>query len=170
MALALPKITWRDEVLPSDPTLIRALVEDSGGFFRPDEVAVAQELADTRLAQGLASGYHFVFAQEAGEVLGYACYGPIACTLGSWDLYWIVVQRAQRGRGLGAALLERAEAAAAASGGRSMYVETSSRPLYDPTRRFYEARGYRVLAVLSQFYAPDDDKVIYGKTLAAPAA
>ncbi|RJX34985.1 MAG: GNAT family N-acetyltransferase [Desulfarculus sp.] len=169
MALPLPQITWRQEVLPGDPALIRALAADSG-FFRPDEVAVAQELADTRLAQGLASGYHFLFAQAAEGVLGYACYGPIACTLGSWDLYWIVVRPDQQGRGLGAELLARAEARAAAAGGRSMYVETSSRPLYDPTRRFYEARGYRVLAVLSQFYAPDDDKVIYGKRLDPPAA
>ena len=33
MALPLPQITWRQEVLPGDPALIRALAADSG-FFR----------------------------------------------------------------------------------------------------------------------------------------
>ena len=51
-----------------------------------------------------------------------------------------------------------------------MYVETSSRPLYRPTRRFYQARGYAPQAVLPEFYAPGDDKMIYVKTLPGPVA
>ena len=51
------------------------------------------------------------------------------------------------------------------AGGRRVYVETSGRAQYEPTRRFYEACGYAREAVLTDFYAPGDDKVIYGQSL-----
>ncbi|MCB2228679.1 MAG: GNAT family N-acetyltransferase [Desulfarculaceae bacterium] len=155
---------WREEVLPGDSEMVERITRDSG-FFRPDEVAVAAELASERLARGLASGYHFIFAPSGAELAGYACYGPIACTTASWDLFWIVVDNERRGAGLGSALLELAEQRAVGMGGERMYVETSSRPHYRPTRHFYQARGYAPQAVLADFYAPGDDKVIYVKTL-----
>jgi hypothetical protein len=46
-----------------------------------------------------------------------------------------------------------------------VYVETSSRDQYEPTRRFYLKCGYRVDAVLEDFYAPGDGKVIFVKAL-----
>ncbi|MCF8033552.1 MAG: GNAT family N-acetyltransferase [Desulfarculaceae bacterium] len=155
---------WREDVLPGDPALVERLTEASG-FFRPDEVAVARELAEERLAKGPASGYHFILAPGEGGLAGYTCYGPIACTTASWDLFWIAVAPGRRGAGLGSALLDLAEQRAVALGGERMYVETSSRPLYRPSRRFYQGRGYSPQAVLPDFYAPGDDKVIYVKTL-----
>ena len=71
---------------------------ESTGVFSPGEIQIAVELADERLAKGEASGYYFVFAEEDGQVRGYACYGPIALTVGSYDLYWIAVAKSTRGR------------------------------------------------------------------------
>ncbi|BEQ15405.1 GNAT family N-acetyltransferase [Desulfoferula mesophila] len=159
--------SWREEVLPSDEALVKRLVAASG-FFRPDEVAVAAELVSERLSKGPASGYRFIFVPQGDGLAGYACYGPIACTTASWDLFWIVVDQLLRGAGLGGALLELAEQRAAAAGAERMYVETSSRPLYRPTRHFYQARGYAPQAVLTDFYAPGDDKVIYLKRMNRP--
>ncbi len=168
-AAARAREPWREQVLPNDDALIERLAAASG-FFRPAEVAVARELAAERLAKGLASGYHFIFAPQGAGLAGYVCYGPIACTATSWDLFWIVVDQPLRGAGLGAGLLELAEQRAATAGGERMYVETSSRPLYRPTRRFYQARGYAPQAVLPDFYAPGDDKVVYMKLLTRPRA
>ncbi|MCX5832942.1 MAG: hypothetical protein NTV99_00205 [Deltaproteobacteria bacterium] len=50
-------------------------------------------------------------------------------------------------------------------GGKRIYVDTSSRPLYEPTRLFYEKCGYRKEAVLKDFYAEGDSKFIYSKAL-----
>ena len=36
---------------------------------------------------------------------------------------------------------------------------------YQSTRRFYEACGYHLEAILKQFYSPHDDKMIYLKLL-----
>jgi hypothetical protein len=46
-----------------------------------------------------------------------------------------------------------------------MYVDTSGRAQYAPTRAFYEHMGYERAAVLEDFYAPGDAKVIYSKIL-----
>ncbi len=98
-------------------------------------------------------------------MVGYACYGPIACTIGSFDLYWIAVHPSQQCRGLGRLLMQAAEERIAAAGGRHIYVETSSREQYHPTRTFYEAHGYREVATLPDFYAPGDGKVVYQKVV-----
>lgn len=154
----------RSEVLPSDRDAVRRIIASSG-FFHNFEIDVAVELVDDRLARGDRSDYRFVFLECAGSVAGYACYGPIACTVGSFDLYWIAVEAAVRGAGLGRALLAEVERRIVESGGRRVYIETSSRPLYEPTRAFYQRCGCRLEARLQGFYAPDDDKLIYVKTL-----
>jgi ribosomal protein S18 acetylase RimI-like enzyme len=157
--------TLRGQVAPADRDAVRRIVEATG-FFRPDEVDVAVELVDEALAKGAASGYHFIFAETAGVVAGYACYGPIACTLGSYDLYWIAVDPNRQGQGLGQLLLREAERQIAQSGGRHIYIETSGRPQYTPTRAFYQRCGYEVAAVLAEFYDRGDDKVIWRKRCA----
>jgi GNAT superfamily N-acetyltransferase len=156
----------RYEAAPPDSLAVRRIVE-STGFFRPDEVDVAVELVVERLAKGDASGYHFIFADRGGRTIGYACYGPIACTVGSYDLFWIAVEQAEQGHGLGRQLLAEAERLIHDRGGRRIYIETSGRPQYLPTRRFYERCGYHTAAVLPEFYDAGDDKVILCKQLSS---
>ncbi|MCC6126317.1 MAG: GNAT family N-acetyltransferase [Pirellulales bacterium] len=126
---------------------------------------VAVELVEERLAKGPASGYHFVFAERDGQVLGYTCYGPIALTAASYDLYWIAVDQAHQGQKIGIILLAKTEELILASGGRQVYIETSNRGQYASTRGFYLHCGYREAAVLPDFYDRGDDKVIYEKVL-----
>ena len=97
----------REELTPADPDRIRNLAAATG-FFSREEAEVAAELAEERLARGAASGYHFLLAEEAGELLGFACFGPIPCTRASHDLYWIVVRPDRQGGGLGRRLLAAA--------------------------------------------------------------
>lgn len=164
MSMTKNKPAFRHDVLPADREVIGRIVAATG-FFRDDEIAVAVELIDERLARGEASGYFFVFAEVDGVTAGYACYGPIACTIGSYDLYWIAVDPAFQRHGLGRALVAEVERHAGAAGGRRMYIETSGKPQYLPTRSFYERCGYRIEAELGEFYGPDDDKIIFGKPL-----
>jgi GNAT superfamily N-acetyltransferase len=156
--------TFRHELTPADPEIIRTLVR-STGVFSPVEVDCAVELAQERLAKGRESGYHFVFAEQDGAVRGYACYGPIALTLGSYDLYWIAVDRSTQGQGLGRIILEEVERLVGEEGGRRIYIETSTRPPYAPTRAFYLRCGYRLEVVLEDFYATGDGKAIYVKAI-----
>jgi GNAT superfamily N-acetyltransferase len=143
---------------------VRRVVEATK-FFRPDEVDIAVELVDERLARGDASGYFFVMAELDQQLVGYACYGPIGCTLGSFDLYWIAVDPAYQGRGLGAQLVSAVEQRILDAGGRHIYIETSGKPQYLPTRKFYQRCGYEVVAQLADFYDRGDDKVVWRKVL-----
>ena len=160
---------FRDEVQPCDREVVRDIIATSG-FFSLDEVAIAVELVEERLAQGRQSGYYFVFAEHDNEVVGYTCFGPIPGTIVSYDLYWIAVRNQYRGQGIGSLLIRRSEEMITALGGRRIYVETSSRSLYVPTHAFYDAQGYRQEALLEDYYAPGDSKLIYVKVLAAPTA
>jgi ribosomal protein S18 acetylase RimI-like enzyme len=158
-------LTWRSDLRPEDRETVFDIVRSSS-FFNPAEEAVAVELVDEALAKGSArSGYYFVFMERSGLTLGYACYGPIAGTRSSFDLYWIAVRASQRGQGWGRRLHDAVEAEIRAAGGTRVYAETSSKAQYAPTRAFYLALGYREAARLDGFYAPDDGKVIYEKHL-----
>jgi D-alanine-D-alanine ligase len=160
----LQQFKLRQEVMPSDAQAIRRLTE-STGFFYPYEVDVAEELVLDRLARGDASEYYFVFAEQEGRVVGYTCYGPIACTAASFDFYWIAVDPDFQGKGLGRALLNETERLIRSAKGERIYVETSQRPLYDSTRAFYERCGYTAESILENFYGPRDGKVTYCKVL-----
>ncbi|HVT27509.1 MAG TPA: GNAT family N-acetyltransferase [Lacipirellulaceae bacterium] len=157
---------FREEVVASDRDAVRSITK-STGFFREHEVAVAVELVDERLNRGTASGYYFVFAESDGEAIGYACFGPTACTLGSFDLYWIAVRPEFQCQGLGRLLLNQVERKIGAAGGQRIYVDTSGQFKYEPTRRFYEHNGFHCEARLADFYAPGDDRLIYAKFVTA---
>jgi ribosomal protein S18 acetylase RimI-like enzyme len=130
--------------------------------FRDDELPVALEVFDGAVAG--SPDYFALGAVLDGRLVGWICWGPTPCTLGTYDLYWMAVDPAAQGAGIGSVLLRAMEGRLAGSA-RLIVVETAGRPDYRPTRSFYEARGYRRAAVIPDFYAPGDDQVVYLKTL-----
>ncbi len=175
---------------PEDRQVVLSFLAETG-FFRPDEIDIARELIDSAIAEGPRGHYQSFVAcvnqeQDSGLekadsanpqsairnpqsfAVGWVCWGPTPCTLGTYDIYWIGVARAWQGRGIGRALTNFAEQAIAERSGRLFVVETSSREAYVPTRRFYEALGYWEAVRIPDFYGPGDDKVIFLK--AAPDA
>ena len=157
---SVPIAALRSTVTPSDLAAVRQIVE-STGLFRPGEIDVAVELVQARLDKGPASGYEFVFAEQEGQVVAYACFGRNSLTVASWDLFWIAVDKSRQSQGLGRVLLHYVQQHVAAAGGGRVYIETSHRADYQATRGFYERCGYRLEAVLDDFYAPGDSKAIY---------
>jgi ribosomal protein S18 acetylase RimI-like enzyme len=160
-------LLFRKEARPDDRQAVGRLVRATG-FFSEEECGIAVELVDERLAKGVASGYHFLFAEEGSQLLGYTCFGPIPGSLHSFDLYWIAVDPSDQGRGIGKKLMAESERIIAERGGSRIYADTSSRPQYGPTRAFYLSCGYLREAYLADFYAPGDGKVIFVKRLPVP--
>jgi len=156
----IPGLEFRDSPTALDRDGIGRIVGMTGHFF-PEEEAGAVELAQERIDKGEAAGYSFVLADLDGSLAGYACYGKAFGSLSSWDLYWIAVDPAAQGSGVGTAIISRVVHAIRAQGGRRIYAETSGRPLYRNTRRFYEDRGFALAARLEGFYGAGDDKLIY---------
>jgi ribosomal protein S18 acetylase RimI-like enzyme len=156
-------LVLRTEARPRDRVRIREITRATEMFHAP-EIEVAVELVDDRLAKGDGSDYVFLFADSGSLTLGYACYGWNSMTQSSWDLYWIAVDPGAQGRGIGRALLDAVEVDVRARRGSRLYVETSGRAQYEPTRGFYLASGYTIAAELPHFYAPGDSKVIFVKS------
>ncbi len=157
-------VQLRYHVRASDADSVRRIVTTSG-FFRVDEIEVAIELVEEVLAHGGESGYSFVFAEVNGTPVAYCCYGPIPCTIGAFDLYWIATHEQFRGQGVGRLLLLTAEAMVKKGSGRILYIETSGMERYDSTRSFYVNNGYTQAAYLKDYYQDGDDKIIYEKRL-----
>lgn len=163
----LHRAVLRTDVSPDDITRIGSLVTATG-FFRSDEIDIARELVEERLARGAASGYHFALLDVETELAAYACFGPVPCTVNRFDLYWIAVHPCFQRCGLGRRVLLAAEQQIGQMGGKRIYVETSSRPLYLPTRSFYLACNYVLTAIVPDFYDDGDDKHIYLKMNGEP--
>lgn len=155
---------YRQQIQDSDIGAIADIVKSSG-FFSAEEIDVALELAEEKLTQPLDSSYQFLFAEDKKHVIGYACFGLIPATSGSYDLYWIAIDGQFRGAGLGKDLMKRTEKIISGLGGKRIYAETSSRHQYQPTQGFYQSCGYRKEAILKDFYWEGDSKIIYVKTL-----
>lgn len=158
MATKLRKMTKRDK----QPLM--SILRDTPEFT-PPELIVAEEVIDCYLQDPVHSGYSILIAECDSSVCGYLCYGPTPLTQGTWDLYWAAVARKMRGKGIGKALWEKAEDDIMKDGGRLAVIETSSKPDYEQTRRFHEARGYKNVGRIADFYAPSDDMLIYVKRL-----
>ena len=140
----------------------------STAVFSRDEIDVALQLFDATVHDEGAAGaddahvpdYEFTGAFEDERLLGYACAGPTPATEGTFDLYWLAVDAAAQGKGIGTTLVRAVERELRDRGARMLLVETSSRPDYSNTRAFYERCGYREAARIKDFYAPADDRIM----------
>jgi GNAT superfamily N-acetyltransferase len=154
-----------ESVSQDDKQPIKKLLEESEFFF-PFEVQVVMGLIDETIKAGdNACGYYWLKIEENGKILGFANYGPNPCSVHSWDLYWIAVDHSQKNKGIGSALLRKTEEKVKQMGGRILWIETSGRPLYQPTVAFYFQKEYSLEATLSEFYGPGDSKLIFCKKL-----
>jgi len=134
-------------------------------MFRPSEVETAVQVLDESLAGEDDYRWLGAFEEKGDTLTGCVCWRPTAGTEGTYDLYWLVVDPARHGQGIGTQLLTEVEQRLRAARGRLIVTETSSRADYAPTRAFYEHRGYTRAATIPGYYAPGDDLVIYRKDL-----
>jgi ribosomal protein S18 acetylase RimI-like enzyme len=149
---------------PRDKTAVTTILHATPEFLS-HEVVIAEELIDCYLSKGKLSGYFIEVAEDAEQVTGYVCWGDTPLTEGTWDIFWIAVDRTLQGKGIGVALMATAEKAIYEAGGRLSVVETSGKPDYNKTRHFYTAHGYKEEARIKDFYTVGDDKVIMVKRL-----
>jgi len=133
--------------------------------FAPDELPTAEEVLDGCLENPLMSSYYCLVSEKDGHPAGYVCYGNTPLSKGNWDIYWIAVDPAEQGQGIGRELMTAAETDIRRRGGWQVTLETSSTPLYQKTRRFYLKCGYVEIARIPDLYDRGDDLVIFYKKL-----
>jgi GNAT superfamily N-acetyltransferase len=155
MEYILRQMTAQDK--PQLMALLKATPE-----FIPAEILVADEVIDTYL-DSPGRDFQIVVAEIASRIVGYVCFGLTPLTLTTWDIYWMAVALDKRGTGIGAALLKSAEDGIQKAGGRLALIETSSKPNYLNTRRFYLKKGYKRVSRIRDFYAPGDHCLTFEK-------
>jgi len=128
---------------------------------------VALELVDSAL-QSLKEhpDYKIIVAEIAhNRLAGYICYGPTPMTRGTWDVYWVIVERRFRGLGIGKKLLISVEKLIRRKGGKRVIVDTSTQASYAPARGLYNSCGYTPVAVVPDYYRNGWHRVTYYKKL-----
>ena len=158
MTAAAGRVTTRP-LDPADRARVEAMTR-AVGLFREEEIPVAVEVFDATAARN--DTYEGLAALRDGELVGWISWGPTLGTLGTFDLYWIVIDPACHGQGIGTVLVEEMERLIAGRA-RLVIVETAGRPDYEATREFYLRRGYVAISIIPDFYAPADDKVTFMK-------
>ncbi len=153
------------QLTPADRSRVEVMTRATT-LFRPEEIPVALDVFDAATGVGRRPDpdYETAGAEVDGVLAGWIVWGPTPCTLGTFDLYWIVVDVVSQGQGIGGALVREMERRI---GGRArlVVVETAGRPDYAPTRAFYAAQGYQVAATIADYYAPGDDLVVFVKRI-----
>jgi ribosomal protein S18 acetylase RimI-like enzyme len=158
-------ITQRGLRTDDRPALVALLA--SVDAFTDDEREVALELVDNRLARPEVDEYRFILsaAQDEGQekLAGYICYGRTPMTQSTYDLYWLATSPSFARMGIARGLVAAMEEEIAREGGGLIRVETGSREGHTAAAHFYDALGFERTAVLDDFYAPDDDLIIFTK-------
>lgn len=149
--------------LQADDLLELQRILNATEAFTTAEVEVAMELLEIVINQPQQSDYEVAVAEALGKVAGYVLFGPVPATMGNFDLYWIAVDPAAQGTGVGQRLLEHVEEEVRRRGGRMVCLETSSQGGYSRTRSFYEKAGYQLESRIRDFYKPGDDRLTYVK-------
>lgn len=156
--------------VPADVPQLLAITTVTG-FFKAHEVETLDEVFADYFKEARDDYGHLAFTwDEDGNPIGFVYYAPTEMTDRTWELWWIVVDPAHQGRGLGRQLLQFVEDDIRQRNGRILLIETSSTPHYKPTRRFYLKNNYALAAQITDFYADSDDKVIFSKHLARTRA
>ena len=150
--------------IPSDTPALLTLTTGTE-VFQPHEVETLEEVLSDYHREGEEYGHLCYTLIDSDIVLGFAYLAPVAMTDRTWELWWIVVDAAKQGQGLGSILLKQAEQIVRQNLGRVLFIETSSLPHYIPTQKFYLKHGYKQAATLPDYYAEGDDKVIFHKAI-----
>ena len=150
--------------LPADDAALVLLARETG-VFRPIEITALEEVLSDYHTHNRELGHQCTTCLEASRVVGFAYFAPAAMTDRTWYLYWIAVSTDVQARGIGGCLLKHCESVIREANCRLLLIETSSLPHYDLTRKFYVKHGYQVAAVLPDYYADDDDMVVFGKRI-----
>ncbi len=109
--------------------------------------------------------FWIVCENENNHPIGLAYYAPERMTQGTYNLYLIAIHKIFQGKNMGTTLLKYIENHLKKSGQRILLVETSGLPNFQETRNFYLKNNYGKEAIVREFYAEGEDKVIFWKKL-----
>jgi len=152
-----------EESRPGDRNPIGEISRRSKVFTAEEEQTVF-EMFDEYL-QSPDSGYAFLSAKVAQQLVGFACWGSTPLTEGTYDLYWICTDPDRHQQGVGRMLFGAVETAVRSRSGRLIIIETGGTKAFLPAIRFYQRMGCEQAARIRDFYRPGEDLLMFVKYL-----
>lgn len=137
-------------------------------MFTTDEVEFFDEMIHGFVDASLEGHQWLTIESAEGDVVAAAQFAPEPFADRMWNLYFIAVDPDHQGAGQGTALMDHVENDLRQRGdkeARTLIVETSSTDQYALTREFYAGLGYVEEARIRDFYGPDDNKVVFWKSM-----
>lgn len=163
MAHFLKHLTMNTTIRPVETTDLQQLktIIDSSELF-------PSELLDDMIMdylQNPATEQIWRTAIVDDQPVGLAYAAPEMMTEGTFNLYLIAVHKSAQGKGIGGQLMRHFEDLLRERGVRILLVETSGLAEFELTREFYDKLDYQRVAVIPEFYAAGEDKVVFWKKL-----
>jgi ribosomal protein S18 acetylase RimI-like enzyme len=145
-------------LVPSDVEGCLRVIASLPRFFGAADNAPSHATEDLRTDGGL------VAVSPGGEVIGFITWRRHLD--GAAEISWMAVYASLRGRGVGTAMLRRLESLLTAARYTSLSLLTSAKShTYQPTRAFWQARGFTPILTLDNLWETDV-AVVYTKALA----
>ena len=103
---------------------------------------------------------------RTGRPAGFAIFGPIPATEGSYDLYWIATHPRPGGAARAGSCSPRRRSARRRRRAR-LFIETETGAGYEAAHRLYESCGFPLIATVPDYYRSGCGKAIYGGPLSS---
>jgi ribosomal protein S18 acetylase RimI-like enzyme len=143
----------------ADAAAVMALLKASGQFDDDGLVFIGGILDEHLNRHGPA----IWLTADDGVPVGVAYCAPEAVASGTWNLLMLWTREDRQARGFGKQLLDHLEQEPRQRPARLLIVETSSLPAFAAARAFYAKRGFCHEATIRNFYAAEDDKLVFTK-------
>lgn len=145
---------------PQDLPALKSILDSSGLF--PSEML--DDMISDFFTNDKSSDFWFTTVEDRTPVsIGYCA--PEQMTEGTFNLYAIAVDKEHQGKGIGSDMMRYIENRLRENNERILLVETSGTADFELTRKFYHKIGYKEQAVIPEYYAEGDDKVVFWKKL-----
>ena len=163
MRVKFIKIMQKENIRPVDQNDLDTLKEiiNSNELFPP-------ELLDNMIQpyfEGNNDTEFWVTYQENNVPIAIAYYAPERMTVGTYNLYLIAIHPNFQRKGIGQEMLEYIENHLKNRGERILLIETSGLPEFERAIYFYKKNNYHEEATIREFYAQEEDKIIFRKSL-----
>jgi ribosomal protein S18 acetylase RimI-like enzyme len=136
-------------------------IAEKTGVFKASEIKVLREILDDTFRYQ-EQNYFLIDEKKDDIIIGFVIFGKNSLTEFTWDIYWLVVDPDFERQGIGGRLLDRIVLFTQCRHSRFILrVETSSSGKYRRARCFYTRKGFIPAGRIPDFYAVNDDLLVY---------
>ena len=156
-----------NSAIPEERAHLLGIATRTGLFSQEEAESLLGGVLDGLDAKELPDGHQAFSCRKVvgGAAVGWCYFAPDDHAAGVWNLWWIGVDPEEHGTEAGHAMLAHVEGSVVGAGGRLLVIETNDTEALSRARRFYARAGYKDCGRIPHFYAENEAKVIFARSL-----